>query len=205
MKRTIITLALIAAFMAGGEAHARIGTIDQVPAATLLLPYFEVDLDNPTGLTILFSTGNASAAPAIAHISLYTDWAVFTLDFNVYLTGYDVVSFDLRDLFTTGATPDTDSVGGAASPAGPLSLPPKPTPFDASSCDGQLPLPEPPQVLLQHIRDSHTGRYSSVLYGYAGEDHGDNVARGYITIDNVNTCTFFSPHDGDIYFGDPVC
>ena len=35
-------------------------TIDAVPAATLLLPYFEVDIDNPGGVDTFFSINNAS-------------------------------------------------------------------------------------------------------------------------------------------------
>ena len=41
-------LALLAA-----PTFAVIGTVDDVPAATLLLPYFEVDLDNPNGVNPL--------------------------------------------------------------------------------------------------------------------------------------------------------
>ena len=47
--------------------------IDVVPAATLLLPYFEVDLANPDGVTTLFSVNNASAAPQLAHVTFWTD------------------------------------------------------------------------------------------------------------------------------------
>ena len=46
MKKIALCLALVSLLALGGSAFAEIGTIDDVPAATLLLPYFEVDLGN---------------------------------------------------------------------------------------------------------------------------------------------------------------
>ena len=201
MKKTALCIALVGLLALGGQAIAEIGTIDDVPAATLLLPYFAVDLDDPQALTTLFSINNASAAPAIAHVTLWTDLSVPTLDFNVYLTGYDVVTFNLRDLFTTGATPQTEHVndGDAISPVGDFSLVTNPISGvgpGSTSCNGQLPLPNLPPSLLAHIRAAHTGNASSQFSGLcSGVDYGDNVARGYITIDNVNFCTLDFPGD----------
>src|SRR5687767_3734241 len=90
MKRVIAVALVLAVLGWTVPAHARIGTIDQVPAATLLLPYFEVDLDNPTGVTTLLSINNASATAILAHVVLWTDLSVPTLAFDVYLTGFDV-------------------------------------------------------------------------------------------------------------------
>ncbi|HYL04398.1 MAG TPA: hypothetical protein VE075_00045, partial [Thermoanaerobaculia bacterium] len=73
-------------------AMAVICTIDAVPSATLLLPYFEVDLNNPNGLTTLFSVNNASATAILVHVVMWSDLSVPVLDFNIYLTGYDVQS-----------------------------------------------------------------------------------------------------------------
>src|SRR5438309_480871 len=47
MKKTALCLALLGLLALGGQALAVICTIDEVPAATLLLPYFDVDLGNP--------------------------------------------------------------------------------------------------------------------------------------------------------------
>ena len=65
MKRLLVAclLAVLAA-----PAFAVIGTVDDVPAATLLLPYFEVDLDDPNGVTTLMSINNASATAVLAHV-----------------------------------------------------------------------------------------------------------------------------------------
>ena len=96
--------------------------IGTTPAATLLLPYFDVDFAGGTKNTI-FSIVNTSPMPQIAHVVLWTDWSFAALDFNVFLTGYDVQSISLRDIFangqiaptpsgTTGGTSITGSVNG---------------------------------------------------------------------------------------------
>jgi hypothetical protein len=84
--------------------------LDDVPAATLLLPYFEVDLDNPLGRTTLFSINNASASAVLTNVTLWTDLGIPALYFQVYLTGYDVQTINLRDLFA-GVLPRTATVG----------------------------------------------------------------------------------------------
>ncbi|MFN7961488.1 MAG: hypothetical protein U0002_09470 [Thermoanaerobaculia bacterium] len=190
---TVLCLGLL--LLAGASvARAEIGTIDNVPAATLLLPYFEVDLDNADGVTTLFSINNASATAVLAHVTLWTDLSVPTLDFNVYLTGYDVQTFNLRDLFTTGSVPRTASAGqdpgDTISPKGIYSQD-----INFASCTNQLPLPNLPPTLLDHIRAAHTGQASPIIFGglCSGVDHGDNVARGYVTIDTVNSCSLEFP------------
>ena len=71
------------------------------PAATLLLPYFEVDFKSPpeSAATTLFTIQNVSQYPQIAHVVLWTDWSFPALDFNVFLTGYDVQGINLYDVF----------------------------------------------------------------------------------------------------------
>src|SRR5215813_8349189 len=76
------------------------------PAATLLIPYFEVDLANSGGQSTLFSVNNASSKPVLSRVVLWTDWGVPTLAFDVYLTGYDVQTFNVRDLLN-GNLPET--------------------------------------------------------------------------------------------------
>jgi hypothetical protein len=205
MKKTAFCLVLLGLLALGGQAIAEIGTIDDVPAATLLLPYFEVDLDNPNNITTLFSINNASAAPAIAHVVLWTDLSVPTLDFNVYLTGYDVVTFNLRDLFISGTTPATSHNNPGISNVGEFSLVTNPISGvgpGSASCNPQLPLPPLPGALLSHIQNAHTGNASAVFGGAcSGTNQGDNIARGYITIDNVNFCTLDFPGDAG-YFVD---
>jgi hypothetical protein len=68
----------------------------------LLLPYFEVDFSGGNTKNTVFTIVNTSRFPQIAHVVLWTDWSFAALDFNVFLTGYDVQSISLRDIFANG-------------------------------------------------------------------------------------------------------
>jgi len=195
MKKTALCLALLGLLALGGQAVAVICTIDAVPAATLLLPYFEVDLNNPNGLTTLFSVNNASATAVLAHVVVYSDLSVPVLDFNIYLTGYDVQTINLRDILVNGNLPQTASAGqdptDKISPKGPKSQD-----INFASCTGQLPPPPLPPSFLQHLALSLTGKGSPLFGGLcSGRNLGDNIARGYITVDTVNNCTLRLPSD----------
>src|SRR4030095_11190862 len=53
-----------------------------------------------------------------------------------------------------------------------------------------------PASFTQHLRLSLTGKASPILGGRcAGRDLGDNIARGYITVDTVSNCTLRFPGD----------
>ena len=69
-----------------------------LPAATLLLPYFEVDTRNLQEENTLFAITNVTPEDRIARITLWTDYAYPVLTFNVFLTGYDVQSISVGDL-----------------------------------------------------------------------------------------------------------
>ena len=100
-KRTKLLVAGVAVaslVLAGNQAFAVEDAIDVVPAATLLLPYFQVNLADNNGVDTLFSVNNASAAPQIAHITFWTDMSRPTLDFDIYLTGYDVFTVRLGNV-----------------------------------------------------------------------------------------------------------
>src|SRR6202045_4136253 len=150
-----------------------------VPAATLLLPYFEVDLNNPNGLTTLFSVNNASATAALVHVVIWSDLSVPVLDFNIYLTGYDVQSVNLRDIIVAGNIPQTASAGqdpgDKISPKGLFSQD-----INFASCTGKLPPPPLPSFFTAHLQAALTGKPSAILKGNcAGQALGDNIARGY--------------------------
>src|SRR4051812_42311900 len=89
------------------------------PAATLLLPYFDVDFNSPqtTARTTLFTIVNTTDLPQIAHVVLWTDWSFPALDFNIFLTGYDVQGINLYDIFARGqiAPGPTGTSGGTSS------------------------------------------------------------------------------------------
>jgi hypothetical protein len=190
-----------------GAALAEIGTIDDVPAATLLLPFFEVDLGNPNGITTLFSINNASASAAVAHVTMWTDQSIPTLDFDVYLTGYDVQTINVRDIFNgnlprtadSGADPSGSALGVGISPRGSLS---QDINFPGSTGPCASPYPVTGALsaaLIDHIRKSHTGQFSSLYGGCSGANYGDNTARGYITVDSVTACNLSFPSDAGYF------
>jgi hypothetical protein len=199
MKKTALSLALMGLLALGGQAAAVICTIDAVPAATLLLPYFEVDLSNPNGLTTLFSVNNASATAVLAHVVLWSDLSVPVLDFDIYLTGYDVQSVNLRDIIVNGNLPQTASAGqdptDTISPKGSLSQD-----INFASCNNALPLPQLPAIYISHLQNALTGQPSALLGGNcAGQALNDNIARGYITMDTVDECNTFFPGDAGYF------
>ena len=199
MKKSCLALLLLAGFLAAATGSALICTIDAVPAATLLLPYFEVDLDNMWGIDTVFSVNNASATAVLAHVVVWSDLSVPVLDFNIYLTGYDVQTVNLRDVIH-GSLPQTASDGqdphDTISPQGLLSQD-----INFASCNGLLPPPQLPASFVNGLEQSLTGQASSNLGGRcAGRALGDNIARGYITVDTVNNCTLRFPGDPG-YFG----
>ena len=193
MKRAAFLLALACLLTLAGQASAVICTVDDVPGATLLLPYFEVDLSNTNGVTTLFSINNASATAVLAHVVVWSDLSVPVLDFNVYLTGYDVQSINMRDILA-GNLPQTASAGqdpsDTISPKGNFSQD-----INFASCNGQLPTGALPASFVTHLQTALTGQFSSLLGGCAGLAYGDNIARGYVTVDTVNNCTLRFPGD----------
>jgi hypothetical protein len=124
---------------------------------------------------------------------VWSDLSVPVLDFNVYLTGYDVQSINMRDILA-GNLPQTASAGqdpnDTISPKGQFSQD-----INFASCQGQLPTGALPASFVTHLQTSLTGQFSSLLGGCAGLAYGDNIARGYVTVDTVNNCTLRFPGD----------
>ena len=167
--------------------------MDDVPAATLLLPYFEVDTTRGDGTTTLFSVINTVAEPTLAHVVLWTDLGVPSVDFDIYLTGFDVYTLNLRDVFVGGRVPET---GPQVSPEGPLGFPNIPFPH----CEGAFETTIP-EAFRQALVDLHQGRSSLLYEGLCGAaPHEDGIARGYVTIDVVRECGFIFPSQ-EGYFG----
>lgn len=194
MRLPVVALALVLG-IAASPARAALGTPDVVPAATLLVPYFEVDPNNPNAENTVFTVTNTQPEAALVNVTLWTDLGVPTRTFNAYLTGYDRAAFDLRLLLVHGVLEATASAGqdqqNVISPRGPLSQD-----INFASCNGHLPaapLPAPELVALRH---AHSGKSTS-LFGSlcAARDHADGKARGYVTIDSVVACNQMTPRD----------
>ena len=189
MNRVVLRLAaacarLGAPLATAGVLYGNCRTAEQ-PAATLLIPYFEVDLQRTDGATTLISVNNSSSRPTVARVVLWTDWGAPTLAFDVYLTGYDVQSLNLRDLLN-GKLPSTSQL---ASPKGELS--------DANTafpgCDGNVKaVAALTPTNWDYLRAAHTGRPlpgSSPSQCLGSGRAGSQVATGYVTVDVVNRCS----------------
>ena len=182
------------------------------PAATLLLPYFEVDLSHPGGQTTLFTITNVSRHSQIAHVTLWTDFAVPVLDFNIFLTGYDVQSINLLDVLTTGtvAPPLGTGPSTAKSPLGTAGNSPSLTApanggpgytnpnfksaIDCNTLPGVI-----PQSLIAAVRLELT---AGTAPGCASVGRVHFNAIGYVTIDLVGSCTSRTPADPLYYTTD---
>jgi hypothetical protein len=180
-------------------AVAKTCAVDVVPAATLLLPYFEVDLKSASGRTTLMSINNASDRAALAHVVLWTDLGVPTLAFDVYLTGYDIQTLNLRDVIAGRLPVTADNIRDPAdtlSHQGDFSQ-------EASfpGCDGLLPPAPLSAAMVEHLTRSHQGLSSPLLEGKcAAQALGDQIARGYVTVDVARQCSTLTPADPG-YFG----
>ena len=200
-KKIAVCLALVSLMALGGEAVAEMCTIDDVPAATLLLPYFEVDIDDPNGVTTLFSINNASAAPALAHVTVWTDLSVPVLDFDVFLTGYDVQTMNMRDV-VNGILPLTaedsvdagDAFSNDGAPTGTVLGDPLDGNFPGTTgpCVAPSYSPLGAAFVQGHLIPALTGTASNIS-NCVGVNYGDGIARGYVTVDLVTQCNLDFP------------
>ena len=213
MKKLAALLFSLTCLLAAHPAKAEFGTADAVPAATLLLPYFEVDLGNTNGADTLISVNNASATAIVANVVVWTDWGVPSLGFNVYLTGYDVQTIDLRQIFNgvlpvtadDGADPSDffDPVSGISNQgllSQDINFPGSTGPCGSSSTLYSAPDPSL-ATKITNMNRVHTGQSSNLDGKCWGATYGDQIARGYVTVDTVNSCTLSTPADPGYFAG----
>ena len=212
MRTIAVVVGLVSVVLLRGGASAQLQppTVTQVtdtPAATLLLPYFEVHLPSTpggkqSGITTFFEINNASATAVLAHVTLWSDLAVPVQAFNVYLTGFDVQTINLLDVLN-GHLPLSASAGqdpqDQQSPKGRFSQD-----INFASCNGILPPADLAPSVVTDLRNALTGKSSVALGGCAGLDHGDNVARGFVTVDAVNNCTSRLPSQAGYFINGGV-
>lgn len=111
MKCALIRLVLVLVVIAiPGVASANYCSLDEVPAATLLFPFVAFDYEGGfNGQTTQIAITNVSSEAQIVHITLWSDYSIAILDFNVILTGYDLVRMNLRDILAFGLLPTEDA------------------------------------------------------------------------------------------------
>ena len=177
--------------------------IGVTPAATLLLPYFEVDTGAPvgTGANTLFTITNVSPYPQIAHVTLWTDWAFPLLAFNIFLTGYDVQGISLYDVIVRGLLPPT-----APTKTSDFSNPNFVTTGElrtATTCANlaaAIPADVAKSVLAALTTGTGVNAEIASCPAPVGFNHG-KLAKGYATVDVVSYCSSqLATDDNGAYF-----
>ncbi len=205
-KPHLLMIALLLTCALTPSLHAEMCANDVVPAATLLVPYFEVDLNQVDGRTTLISINNSGPQPMLGHITLWTDWSQPTIDFDVFMTGYDVITLNMRDVFNGNIPITADEQSDAMDDISPHGNHPE---WDGSfgDCENFFPFFNNPVIVgnnLERLINGHTG-VDVLGQGCMGSATGDNVARGFVTIDSARRCSIEFPNELG-YFGgiDPV-
>ena len=173
-----------------------------LPAATLLVPYFEVDVDDPNGDTTLFTVTNVTAKDQIAHVTLWTDRAYPVIGFNIYLTGYDVQSINLYDVIGRGVIAPPDGTGTDLSDRGDYSDG-NPA-LDLTNCD-RLPGVIDNSYVARMVQAFTEGDVPAVG-AFAGCDAAGGVhenAIGYATINVLRRCSYLAGNEPE-YWRDEI-
>ena len=106
-KRALAAATALAMLIAGAPSPARAATgavacsLDMAPAATLLLPYFEVDLRDPAKLTTLFAVQNMETISVTFwtwKLTAPVALVIVAVYFLGMLSGWTVVAFVGRSL-----------------------------------------------------------------------------------------------------------
>ncbi|MEM8931672.1 MAG: hypothetical protein AAGE94_10870 [Acidobacteriota bacterium] len=157
------------------------------PGASLLLPYFEVERDDPDGRTTFFALGNTDTETTLARAVVWTNWGHPVLAFDLAIEPGAVRTFNVRDLLG-GQLPATEP----------------PAPFDGryGRCTSPITLPPVRPENLQNLLAGQPRVADGLCYAEAID--GGRLLTGYITVDGVNDCSGrfgITPRDPG-YFGD---
>ncbi len=153
------------------------------PGASLLFPYFEVDLAAGDGATTLISInkiGEETPEPTQAHVVVWTDWGLPTLAFDLALETGTVQTFNLRNV-----------LHGEVPPIGGLNTP---------NCFPPIP---PIPIDVEELQARHTGRPDpGTGLCWSSGRLGSSVATGYVTVDVVRDCLRNATPTAPDYFDD---
>ncbi|HEY6212678.1 MAG TPA: hypothetical protein VIW45_10350, partial [Vicinamibacterales bacterium] len=185
---------LLVAFTTSAATHNNNDSCDisVAPAATLLLPYFEVDPVGGTKTTI-FTVTNVTATPQIAAVTLWTDYGAPVLRFNLFLTGYDVEPINLFDVFGKGLIANHNANASTGDRSRPNDGNPNFLPHALSGCTN-APLRMPEAMRQAFVRIFTTGVAGAPWPScdFLGNGRRAN-AIGYATIDVVGNCGYGFP------------
>jgi hypothetical protein len=124
----LVALALLAV---AGTGLAVTCAYDNVPAATLLVPYFRVSRNGITGIgqdipdvlgqtDTLVALTNVSNTGLIVHATVWSKYSLPVLDFNIPMTAFDVAAFRMKDVLNgkLNVNPNTQNGSTSADPGG---------------------------------------------------------------------------------------
>jgi hypothetical protein len=173
-------------------------------AASVLVPYFEVDSADMAGMDTLIGLVNIDDDPIVAHVVVWNvdSWSVF--DFNIYLTGYDVVTFSMRQILIYGNLPNN----GCATSSSRFTTRYIDCNGDGEYFDDAWTLNDGMFSVTGYNMDiaCYNTMSAATLADWQcklsiGSYDGWNANYvGYITIDNAITCTGGTPDSGGPYF-----
>ncbi len=181
MQKVLGVLLSLALLGSAPPVRAELCAIDAVPAATLLLPYFSVDLSKLTKPkrteTTTIIVQNIDSDPRIARVTLWSDLSVPTVAFDLYIAGFGTREVALHDLFR-GRFPDSSAF------------------LDPGCAPWGL-------VDKSDLQNAHRGGPVAGFGDRCSSTRGDaKFARGYVTIDNINTdsqCSSLFPSDSGYF------
>src|SRR6185295_2846286 len=95
MKR-ITRFLMILGVLAAALLSAAPARAEQQPSSEVLLPYFEVNLQNASAANTFFAVANALDKPVDVEITIYTNWGIQIAKNNLTLAARQVRNFNLR-------------------------------------------------------------------------------------------------------------
>jgi hypothetical protein len=108
MKRFLsFTIAGAMLLLVSSVTYANVCALDVAPAASLLFPFVAYDYSGNTATNTLIAITNVSSEAQIVHVTIWSDYSIPVLDFNIVLSGYDVQTINIRDILLNGILPVT--------------------------------------------------------------------------------------------------
>lgn len=169
MKSRILPLSFAAGLLlAPGFTTA--APLSKIPGATVIYPYFEVDLDAPDGRSTLISVGNLGSEPVVAHATIWSDRGVPVYAWDLYLGKDALVTYNLRDILAYGNVAPTSAPASFGNCGSPVATP-------ALVGNDLL-------LLQKKLTGQNLGSNNC-----ASDPRADNtLATGSVTIDTVKDC-----------------
>jgi len=171
----VATLALLVTHPTA--ARAAVCSRGNVPAASLLIPYFEVDLADPGGKTTLFAFASVAPTPTMTRVHLWSDWGIPVYAFNVLLAPEAVQTINLRDVVGQLLVPglvhaDPEHFPACFAPTVPFLGP-----------------------TVEQVQARLTGKPEPSGFCYSRPRGETTLAVGFVTIDVVRDCDLATPLD----------